>query len=55
MDGTPTEVVFRIGRDDPRVLRWSGLPRLRDGERQWFDLAAGPPELECLGHEAVAR
>jgi hypothetical protein len=29
-----------MGRDEPRVLRWIGLPGLQDGERLWFDLAA---------------
>jgi hypothetical protein len=40
MDGTPTDAVFVLGRDEPRVLTWVGLPTIRDGERQWFDLAA---------------
>jgi hypothetical protein len=40
MDGTPTVAEFEIGRDEPRVLRWLGLPDLEDGERLWFDLAA---------------
>jgi hypothetical protein len=40
MDGTPTSIIFEIGRDEPRVLHWLGLPTLGDGERQWFDLAA---------------
>jgi hypothetical protein len=45
MDGTPTEVVFHTAHDEPRVLHWCGLPGLRDGEHQWFDLAAGPADL----------
>jgi hypothetical protein len=45
MDGTPTDVVFQLGQDEPRVLFWCGLPGLQDGERQWFDLAAGPAEV----------
>src|SRR5262249_47201612 len=45
MDGTPTAIVFDLQRDEPRVLQWVGLPGLRDGERQWFDLAAQPAEL----------
>ncbi len=40
LDGTPTDVVFEIGRDEPRVLHWVGLTGLPDGGRQWFDLAA---------------
>src|SRR5262245_10226825 len=40
MDGTPTTATFEIGRDEPRVLRLFGLTDIRDGERQWFDLAA---------------
>ena len=40
MDGTPTAIMFEMGRDEPRVVRWLGLTELEDGERQWFDLAA---------------
>jgi hypothetical protein len=40
LDGTPTEAVFEIGRDEWRVLQWIGLPALGEGDRQWFDLAA---------------
>ena len=40
MDGTPTAVVLEVGRDEFSVLNWIGLTQLRDGERQWFDLAA---------------
>lgn len=40
MDGTPTTVSFQVDRDEPEVLHWLGLPSLKDGERQWFDLAA---------------
>jgi hypothetical protein len=54
LDGTPTAVVFRIGQDDPRVLRWCGLLQLRDGERQWFDLAASPLEHEPTHAEPLA-
>jgi hypothetical protein len=43
-DGTPTTVVFDLDHDEARVLHWIGLPSLRDGERQWFDLAARPLE-----------
>lgn len=44
LDGTPTSVVFEIGRDEPSVLEWCGLPDLDDGERLWFDIAAMPVE-----------
>lgn len=40
LDGTPTETVFELDRDEPRVLEWTGLPNLREGDEQWFDLAA---------------
>jgi hypothetical protein len=40
MDGTPTTATFELGRDEPSVLNWLGLPGLADGEVQWFDLAA---------------
>ncbi len=43
-DGTPTTVVFDLDHDEAPVLHWVGLPSLRDGERQWFDLAARPVE-----------
>jgi hypothetical protein len=41
-DGTPTAIVVDMSRDEPHVLQWIGLMGLRDGERQWFDLAAQP-------------
>src|SRR5437867_1844386 len=40
LDGTPTTATFVLGRDEPRVLHWIGLNKLRDGERLWIDLAA---------------
>jgi hypothetical protein len=40
LDGTPTDVVFEIGHDEPRVLHWIGLGSVREGEQQWLDLAA---------------
>jgi hypothetical protein len=40
MDGTATDTVFEIGRDETRVLDWIGYFSLMDGERQWLDLAA---------------
>ena len=44
LDGTPTTIVLDLDHDDARVLHWIGLPGLRDGESQWFDLAARPVE-----------
>lgn len=44
LDGTPTTVVFDLDHDESPVLHWIGLPALREGERQWFDLAARPVE-----------
>lgn len=44
LDGTPTTVVFDLDHDEAPVLHWIGLPTLRDGERQWIDLAARPVE-----------
>src|SRR5438552_4133411 len=40
LDGTPTDTVFEIGRDEDPVLEWIGLPDLAEGEQMWFDLAA---------------
>ena len=40
LDGTPTESVFELGQDDPRITHWLGMNTLPDGETQWFDLAA---------------
>lgn len=40
IDGTPTEAVFDLGRDEFRVLHWIGLSSLHDGEGVWLDLAA---------------
>jgi len=40
MDETPTTLTFEVGRDEPAVLEWLGLPDVPDGGRQWFDLAA---------------
>ena len=45
MDGTPTSIVFDIGRDEACVLEWLGLPSMIDGEKQWFDIAAMPVEI----------
>jgi hypothetical protein len=42
LDGTPTDTVFELGRDEAPVLEWIGLPALPDGGEQWVDLAAHP-------------
>jgi hypothetical protein len=47
-------VAFDLGRDDPAVLAWIGLPALRVGERQWFDLSA-QTELRCTLKTATPR
>jgi hypothetical protein len=52
MDGTPTDTVFEIGRDEARVLHWIGLSSLPDGCRQWFDLAARAVEPVETSHQA---
>lgn len=63
-DGTPTTIVFDLDRDEARVLRWVGLPSLRDGQRQWFDLAACPadatvaaptPAVGAFGNHTLPR
>ncbi|HEX5269665.1 MAG TPA: hypothetical protein VFW33_04215 [Gemmataceae bacterium] len=48
LDGTPTAVVFDLGRDEYSVLHWIGLPALRDGEGKWFDLAARAADLPVV-------
>lgn len=50
LDGTPTDAVFEVGRDESRVLHWIGLLDLAEGEHLWFDLAAcgaAPPPPEA--------
>jgi len=42
LDGTPTEAVSEIARDDSRILDWIGLTRLQPDGEQWFDIAARP-------------
>lgn len=44
LDGTPTEVDFVLGRDEPRVVEWIGLAGAPDGDRICVDLAARPVE-----------
>ena len=45
MNGTATETVFDLDRDDPQILDWIGLTLLDDGDRQWLDLVARPVEI----------
>lgn len=40
LDGTPTAVVFELGRDEWPVLHWIGLASLQEGEGQWIDVGA---------------
>jgi hypothetical protein len=47
LDGTPTDAVFDLRRDEPRVLTWLGLPNLADGGCLWIDLAARVPESQA--------
>jgi hypothetical protein len=44
LDGTPTNIVFDLVEDEPRVVQWIGLSGLADGEGLWFDLAARPAD-----------
>jgi hypothetical protein len=44
LDGTPTEAVSEIARDDRRILEWIGLTNLPPDGHQWFDLAARPAD-----------
>jgi hypothetical protein len=56
LDGTPTALVFDLGKDEPEVLHWVGLSGLGDGERLWFDLAASPvPPPDAPADEAAVR
>jgi hypothetical protein len=56
LDGTPTALVFDLGKDEPEVLHWVGLSGLGDGERMWFDLAVSPvPPPDVPADEAALR
>jgi len=46
MDGTPTDIIFDLENDEDDVLDWIRLPYISDGDRLWFDLAAGLAEEE---------
>jgi hypothetical protein len=48
LNGSPTDVVFDLDRDDPTVLAWIGLRALQDGERQWLDLGARGFEADAM-------
>lgn len=58
LDGTPTETVFEMGRDETPVVEWIGLSGLCEGEEQWFDLAArtiegvAAPDVRHVHHHA---
>jgi hypothetical protein len=52
LDETPTAVTFQLGRDEPSVLRWIGLPGLEDGQLLWFDLAA--TAVEVAARQSIA-
>jgi hypothetical protein len=45
IDGTPTEAISEIARDDRRILDWIGLTGLPPHGDLWFDLAARP--VDC--------
>ncbi len=53
MDGTPTTITFELGRDESRVLHWTGLISMREGETQWFDLAAMAVETRIIPAQAL--
>ena len=40
LNGTPTEIVFHAGQDEPHVLRWLQADLMRSGEPFWFDLGS---------------
>jgi hypothetical protein len=48
LDGSPTDVVFDLDRDDPAVLAWIGLRALPDGEQQWLDVGARGFEADAI-------
>jgi hypothetical protein len=56
MDGTPTALVFDLGKDEPEVLHWVGLSGLKEGERLWFDLMTAPlPSPDPTADAAAVR
>lgn len=48
LNGTPTETVFEIGRDDERILNWCGIHQINDGDRQWVDIATQPTPCAAI-------
>ena len=50
LDGSPTTLVFNLDSDEVAVLNWIGLPNLRDGDSQWFDLATRTLELASFAY-----
>jgi hypothetical protein len=44
-DETPTNIVFDLDRDEPRVLEWLGADAIADGGRQWIGLLAVPADV----------
>ena len=46
-NGTPTDVMFDPARDEPEVLRWLQVERMKPGEPFWFDLACQTVETSA--------
>jgi len=44
-DDSPTNIVFDLDQDDPRILEWLGAYAISDGGRQWFGLLAVPADV----------
>jgi hypothetical protein len=55
LDGTLTDTIFELGRDEHRVVEWIGLPAMEEGEQQWIDLAARPLDGSTAGFLLEAR
>jgi hypothetical protein len=53
LDGTPTDTIFELGRDEYRVLEWIGLPHMAEGEQLWIDLAARPLDSSARPSKAL--
>jgi hypothetical protein len=51
LDGTPTDTLFDLARDERAVLEWCGLPAMAEGDQQWFDLAARTVEDQIERHQ----
>ena len=48
LDGTPTETVFDMFKDEYPVLKWIGLLGMNEGDQQWMDLAARVVETDAV-------